>query len=65
MFTVATTGTVSNIIDEWKKGIQDSNYESIREFKSIIPPLLNSLPLEHLSLSTVMYLDCPLNRNIL
>src|SRR5215469_498615 len=25
------TGTVSNIIDEWKKGIQDSDYESIRE----------------------------------
>jgi hypothetical protein len=25
------TGTVSNIIDEWKKGVQDSNYESIRE----------------------------------
>src|SRR5215469_12856884 len=25
------TGTVSNIIDDWKKGIQDSDYESIRE----------------------------------
>jgi hypothetical protein len=25
------TGTVSNIIDEWKKGVQDSDYESIRE----------------------------------
>jgi hypothetical protein len=24
-------GTVSNIIDEWKKGVQDSDYESIRE----------------------------------
>src|SRR5215469_14686368 len=25
------TGTVSNIIDEWKKGVQDSDYGSIRE----------------------------------
>jgi transposase len=25
------TGTVSNIIGEWKKGVQDSDYESIRE----------------------------------
>jgi len=25
------TGTVSNIMDEWKKGVQDSDYESIRE----------------------------------
>jgi hypothetical protein len=25
------TGTVSNIIDEWKKRMQDSDYESIRE----------------------------------
>jgi hypothetical protein len=25
------TGTVSNIIDEWKKEVQDSDYESIRE----------------------------------
>jgi transposase len=25
------TGTVTNIIDEWKKGVQDSDYESIRE----------------------------------
>jgi hypothetical protein len=25
------TGTVSNIIDEWKKGIQDSDYESVRK----------------------------------
>jgi transposase-like protein len=25
------TGTVSNIIDEWKKEVQDSEYESIRE----------------------------------
>jgi transcriptional regulator with XRE-family HTH domain len=25
------TGTVSNIIDEWKKGVQDSDYEFIRE----------------------------------
>ena len=25
------TGTVSNIIDEWKKGVQDPDYESIRE----------------------------------
>src|SRR5215831_16791730 len=25
------TGTVSNIIDDWKKGVQDSDYESIRE----------------------------------
>jgi hypothetical protein len=25
------TGTVSNIIDERKKGLQDSDYESIRE----------------------------------
>jgi hypothetical protein len=25
------TGTVSNILDEWKKGVQDSDYESIRE----------------------------------
>src|SRR5215469_13095843 len=25
------TGTVSNIIDEWKKGVLDSDYESIRE----------------------------------
>jgi hypothetical protein len=24
-------GTVSNIIDEWKKGVQDSDYDSIRE----------------------------------
>ena len=24
-------GTVSNIIDEWKKGVQESEYESIRE----------------------------------
>src|SRR5215469_15771706 len=24
-------GTVSNIIDEWKKGVQNSDYESIRE----------------------------------
>ena len=24
-------GTVSNFIDEWKKGVQDSDYESIRE----------------------------------
>ena len=24
-------GTVSNIIDEWKKGVQDSYYDSIRE----------------------------------
>jgi hypothetical protein len=26
-----STGTVSNIIDEWKKGVQDSDYESVRE----------------------------------
>ena len=26
-----STGTVSNIIDEWKKRVQDSYYESIRE----------------------------------
>jgi hypothetical protein len=26
------TGTVSNIIDEWKKNVQDSDYESIREY---------------------------------
>ena len=25
------TGTVSNIIDEWKKGMQDSDYESVRD----------------------------------
>jgi transposase len=25
------TGTVSNIIDEWKKGVQDSDYESARD----------------------------------
>jgi hypothetical protein len=25
------TGTVSNIIDEWKKGVQDSDYEPVRE----------------------------------
>ena len=25
------TGTVSNIIDEWKNRVQDSDYESIRE----------------------------------
>jgi hypothetical protein len=25
------TGTVSNIIDEWKKGVQGSNYEYVRE----------------------------------
>lgn len=25
-------GTASNIIDEWKKGVQDSDYESVREF---------------------------------
>jgi transposase-like protein len=25
------TGTVSNILDEWKKGLQDSDYESVRE----------------------------------
>jgi hypothetical protein len=25
------TGTVSNIIDEWKKGVQGSGYESVRE----------------------------------
>ncbi|MGA9154311.1 MAG: hypothetical protein WBZ36_27325, partial [Candidatus Nitrosopolaris sp.] len=25
------TGTVSNIIDDWKKRVQDSDYESIRE----------------------------------
>lgn len=25
------TGTVSNIIDEWKKGILDSDYESVRD----------------------------------
>jgi hypothetical protein len=25
------TGTVSNIIDEWKQRVQDSDYESIRE----------------------------------
>ena len=24
-------GTVSNIIDDWKKGVHDSDYESIRE----------------------------------
>ena len=24
-------GTVSNIIDEWKKEVQDSDYESIRD----------------------------------
>jgi hypothetical protein len=24
-------GTVSNIINEWKKGVEDSDYESIRE----------------------------------
>ena len=24
-------GTVSNTIDEWKKGVQDSDYDSIRE----------------------------------
>ena len=24
-------GTVSNIVDEWKKRVQDSDYESIRE----------------------------------
>ena len=28
-------GTVSNIIDEWKKGVQDSDYESIRELSVI------------------------------
>jgi hypothetical protein len=25
------TGTVSNIIDEWKRGVQDTDYESVRE----------------------------------
>ncbi len=25
------TGTVSNIIDEWKKGVQDSDYESVTD----------------------------------
>jgi hypothetical protein len=25
------TGTVSNIIDEWKKGVQDSDYDFVRE----------------------------------
>ena len=25
------TGTVSNIIDEWKRGVQDSDYETVRE----------------------------------
>ncbi|MGC1928662.1 MAG: hypothetical protein WA667_06775 [Candidatus Nitrosopolaris sp.] len=25
------TGTVSNIIDEWKKGVDDSEYENVRE----------------------------------
>jgi transposase len=25
------TGTVSNIIDEWKKGVQSSDYESVRD----------------------------------
>ena len=25
------TGTVSNIIDEWKKGVQGSDYESVRD----------------------------------
>src|SRR5437660_5650682 len=25
------TGTVSNIINEWKKGIEDSDYDSLRE----------------------------------
>ena len=29
-------GTVSNIIDEWKKGVQDSDYESIRELSVFI-----------------------------
>ena len=24
-------GTVSNIINEWKKGVQDSDFESVRE----------------------------------
>jgi hypothetical protein len=24
-------GTVSNIINEWKKGVEDSDYESVRE----------------------------------
>ena len=24
-------GTVTNIINEWKKGVQDSDYESVRE----------------------------------
>ncbi|MFY9868725.1 MAG: helix-turn-helix domain-containing protein [Candidatus Nitrosopolaris sp.] len=26
------TGTVSNIIDEWKKEVQGSDYESVRGF---------------------------------
>ena len=25
------TGTVTNIINEWKKGVEDSDYESVRE----------------------------------
>ncbi|MFZ0510245.1 MAG: hypothetical protein WAM14_01450 [Candidatus Nitrosopolaris sp.] len=25
------TGTVSNILDEWKKGVQGSDYESVRD----------------------------------
>jgi len=29
--TAADNGAVSNFIDEWKKGVQDSDYESIRE----------------------------------
>ncbi|MFY9796599.1 MAG: hypothetical protein WAJ93_13010 [Candidatus Nitrosopolaris sp.] len=26
------TGTVSNILDEWKRAVQGSDYESLREF---------------------------------
>jgi hypothetical protein len=29
--TLPVSGTVSNIIDEWKKGIQGSDYESVRD----------------------------------
>ena len=35
-------GTVSNIIDEWKKRVQDSDYESIRELS---PTLYSPFPM--------------------
>ncbi|MGA9150737.1 MAG: helix-turn-helix domain-containing protein, partial [Candidatus Nitrosopolaris sp.] len=41
------TGTVSNIIDEWKKRVNDSDYESIRELSVFCKKqgiTLNALP---------------------